>query len=150
MVLNDPDANKFLTGVAKVRAHLSSLGDQEAVSVASSEHEPRRELRQVQRRLTADEVQQLVARYQAGATVYELAEEFKCNRTTVSKKLKDAGITLRRTPPTKEQINEMVRLYESGLSMERTGERVGFTAHTVLKYLRERGVRTRDTHGRLF
>ncbi|OFI39497.1 hypothetical protein BIU82_13985 [Arthrobacter sp. SW1] len=101
----------------------------------------------MQRRLTPKQVERLVDRYQGGATVYELADEFKCSRGTVSKKLKTAGVTLRRTPPTKKQIDEMVRLYESGLSLERTGERAGFTAHTVLKYLQGRGVRTRDTHG---
>lgn len=76
-----------------------------------------------------------------------LAEEFKCGRTTVRKKIKAAGLVLPLTPPTEAQIDEMVRIYESGQSMARTGARVGFTSKTVQKYLRERGVRTRDTTG---
>ncbi len=146
MVLTDPDAKQFATEVTKVRAHLAEWKHQ---GVSEPRREPKKPTLRAQRRLTAKQVEQLIAGYKAGSTVYQLADEFGCDRTTVSKKLKDAGITLRRTPPAEEQIDEMVRLYESGLSLERTGERVGFSAHTVLKYLGGRDVKTRDTHGRL-
>lgn len=146
VVLTDPDVKEFVTEVARAYAYLGDRRNHAVSPVPAPDYEARRRTRQGQRRLTPEQIKQLVARYQAGATVYELADEFKCDRTTVSKKLKDAGITLRRTPPTESQIDEMVRLYESGLSLERTGEKVGFTAHTVLTYLRRRGVQTRGTH----
>ena len=39
------------------------------------------------RKLTRDELCELVAGYKAGATVYELAEQFKIHRVTVSEVL---------------------------------------------------------------
>ncbi|WP_420030095.1 helix-turn-helix domain-containing protein [Psychromicrobium xiongbiense] len=86
-----------------VRAYVHTLGsgdDQRSDGPGTaSYYEPEPVSRQVQKRLTSREAEQLIARYQAGATVCELAEEFKCNRTTVRRKLKDAEVLLRRTPP---------------------------------------------------
>ena len=55
------------------------------------------EVVQHQHRLKPDEVECLVARYQEGATTYDLAEEFHCHRTTVSGRLKRAGVKIRGT-----------------------------------------------------
>jgi uncharacterized protein (DUF433 family) len=52
----------------------------------------------------------LAERYKEGATVYELAAEFGCNRTTIAERLKKAGIPMRRQSPTSEAIDSMVRL----------------------------------------
>ena len=50
--------------------------------------------RQVQRRLRPPEIAELVAGYRAGATIYELAGEFRINRNTVSATLEREGIPL--------------------------------------------------------
>jgi hypothetical protein len=71
-------------------------------------------IRQRQRRLTETQVSDLAARYEEGATVYELAAEFGCNRATVAERLKRAGISLRLQSPTDEVVDQMVILYESG------------------------------------
>lgn len=88
-----------------------------------------------------------MASYRAGKSVYELAAEHSCHRTTISGILKRSGVTMRRKPARETQIREMVRLYESGLSLAKVGERVGFSDGTVHRYLRERGVRMREVHG---
>ena len=98
VVLTDPNANKFETEVAKIHAHLQPKIGSTHAPTSDAPPTPARRSVQMRRRLTPEQIEQPIARYQAGATVYELAEEFKCNRTTISKKLKDAGITLRRTP----------------------------------------------------
>lgn len=90
----------------------------------------------------------MAARYEEGATVYELAADFGCNRTTVAARLKKAGIVMRLQPSSKEVVREMVRLYQSGLSLADVGLQVGTSAGTVLRYISDRGVKTRDTHGR--
>ena len=93
-------------------------------------------------------MKELVNRYLAGATVYELAAEFDMSRSTVSNRLKRAGVTLRLGPPTREIIDEIVRLYKGGASLAAVGEQVGFAPGTVHRHLRNRGILTRDTHGR--
>jgi transposase-like protein len=64
-------------------------------------------------RLTKAQVAQMATKYQAGATVCELAAEFGCHRTTVAARLKKAGVALRCQSPTAEAVDSMVRLYAS-------------------------------------
>jgi YesN/AraC family two-component response regulator len=105
-------------------------------------------IRQRQRRLTEARTLELVDRYESGATVYELAKEFRCSRQTVSERLKKAGVTMRHQSPTPEVIDAMVRLYLSELSLVEVGKQFGFYANSVASCLRKRGIQVRDTHGR--
>jgi DNA-binding Lrp family transcriptional regulator len=90
----------------------------------------------------------MAARYEAGATVYELATEFGCHRTTVAERLKKAGIVMRGQSPTPDVIDSMVCLYESGLSFREVGKQLGLSTSTVRNCLRERQIRARDKHCR--
>jgi DNA-directed RNA polymerase specialized sigma24 family protein len=56
------------------------------------------------RRLSCEQVTALVAGYQAGATVYELAERFDINRKTVSEHLHRQGVEIRRHGLNSHQI----------------------------------------------
>ena len=47
---------------------------------------------QEQKRLSDDEIRQIAEKYSAGASTYELAEEFCCHRSTISRALKKFGI----------------------------------------------------------
>lgn len=100
------------------------------------------------KRLSHDQVQQLIEGYEAGATVYELGERFGINRKTVGKILKRRGVTMRMQGLSPSQVDEAVRLYGEGWSLVRIGERLGVDHGTVWRRLQERGVRMRDTHGR--
>lgn len=100
------------------------------------------------RRLTTADLARLAKRYEAGATVYELAAEFGVSRHTIARRLKDTGIRMRAQSPHEGDVDEMVRLYETGLSLAAVGQRLGFAARTVQHHVQARGVRTRDTHGR--
>jgi DNA-binding CsgD family transcriptional regulator len=79
----------------------------------------------------------MAACYEEGATVYELATEFGCNRTTVAARLKKAGIVMRLQSPGVVTINSMESLYQSALSYVEIGRQLGYSANTVRKYLRE-------------
>ena len=100
------------------------------------------------RQLEADQVQELIAGYRVGATVYELGNQFGINRRTVSAILRRQGVEMRRRGLSPEQVEEAVQLYESGWSLARIGDKLGVDAGTVRARLRERGMRMRDTHGR--
>jgi lambda repressor-like predicted transcriptional regulator len=82
----------------------------------------------------------MAAKYAAGATVYEVADEFGCNRATVADRLKRAGVKLRLSSPTLEEIDEMVSLHEKGLSLVRVGRQVGYCANTVRSCLKSRTI----------
>jgi DNA-binding CsgD family transcriptional regulator len=99
-------------------------------------------------RLNAKQVERLIVSYQAGATVYELANQFYIDRRTVSIHLKRRGVAFRYQPPSPQVIDTMARLYASGHSLASVGKQVGMNASSVRAHLRERGARTRDTHGR--
>ncbi|MGH2354628.1 MAG: hypothetical protein ACRDJN_23715 [Chloroflexota bacterium] len=100
------------------------------------------------RQLDSQQVQELIAGYEAGATVYQLGERFGIDRRTVSKILHRHDVPMRRRGLSPEQVDEAVRRYGEGWSLTRIGERMGVDPTTVLTRLRERGVRMRDMQGR--
>lgn len=100
------------------------------------------------RQLERQQVRELIAGYQAGATVYQLGDEFGIDRRTASAILHRHDVPMRRRGLSSEQIHEALGLYEEGWSLARIGERMSVDPTTVLARLRERGVRMRDTHGR--
>ena len=100
------------------------------------------------RQLREPEIQELVAAYQAGATLQQLAERFRITPQTVSVRLKREGITPRWRRLTDADADEAVRLYAQGLSLARVGERLGFSADTVRLQLMKHGVKMRDPQGR--
>lgn len=99
------------------------------------------------RQLDADQTQKLIAAYQAGATVYQLGDQFGINRRTVGKILTRNGVHTKHPGLSPDDIDQAVQLYEDGWSLARIGERVGVTANTVRTKLRERGVTMRGTSG---
>lgn len=105
----------------------------------------RRPLRPIQRsvRLNDVQVKRLAEGYREGETTYELAGRFGVDRRTVSTRLKEYGVWLRRQSPTDEIVDDIIRLYATGLSAEQTAERVGVSADTVLNHLRASGVARR-------
>ena len=105
----------------------------------------RRLLQPIQRsvRLNDVQVKRLAEGYREGETTYELAGRFGVDRRTVSTRLKEYGVWLRRQSPTDAMVGDMIRLYASGLAAEQTAERVGVSADTVLNHLRASGVNRR-------
>jgi hypothetical protein len=98
------------------------------------------------RQLSDQQVDELTAAYQAGGTVYDLAEQFQINRRTVSGILHRAGVQIRgRLTP--DQVDEAVRLYTAGSSLAQVAAKLGTTASTVRARLLERRVRIRAPHG---
>ncbi|GAA4613133.1 hypothetical protein GCM10023108_12410 [Saccharopolyspora hordei] len=99
------------------------------------------------RQLDSDQVRQLIAGYQSGATVYELGGQFGIERRTVSAILHRHGVPMRRRGLSVEQIDDAVRLYNQGWSLARIAARMNVAAGTVRQRLHERGVPIRDTQG---
>jgi hypothetical protein len=100
------------------------------------------------RQLDADQVQEFITGYQAGATVYELEAWFGIDRRTVSNILHRHDVPMRRRGLSPDQVDAAIHLYHLGWSLARVGGHLGVDHTTVLTKLRERGIPTRDTHGR--
>ena len=90
--------------------------------------------------LPPDQVEKLIAGYQAGATVYELGAQFKIDRKTVSRTLRRHHIPMRRTSLRPEQVNEAARLYQDGWSTAHIAEHLNTHQRTVQRRLAEKDV----------
>jgi hypothetical protein len=100
------------------------------------------------RQLGAEQIQELIAGYQSGSTVYELGVQFGIERRTVSAILHRHGVPMRRRGLSPDQVDHAIHLYNLGWSLARVGDHLNVGHTTVLTTLRERGVPTRDSHGR--
>ncbi len=141
VALSTADTNKWSTLLEK--RHRTSKSEATPV-----DYERTGPILQRQRRLTDSQALMLRDRYDEGATIYELAEEFGIRRATVSERLKKAGGSMRCQRPRSELTNSMTGLYESGLSLAEVGVRTGTSPGTVRRYLLIAGVQMRDSHGR--
>jgi hypothetical protein len=70
--------------------------------------------KQLHRRLRSAEIKKLISGYQAGSTLYPLAEQFRINRETVSKLLERQRVPRRNRPLSPDQIEQAMELYATG------------------------------------
>jgi lambda repressor-like predicted transcriptional regulator len=106
-------------------------------------------LRQAQRRLTPQQVERLVAEYEAGTDMKALAARWTMHRATVAAQLRRAGVVLRRQGVPEDKLHEAVRLYAEGWSCQRLAERYRCDDETVRQTLKRAGVRLRAPWERL-
>lgn len=92
------------------------------------------------RRLTPEQIAELIARYEAGSTVYELGDAFKINRKTVSIILKREGITTRHRKLTDQDIEQAIALYNEGHSLESVATQLNVTAGAIHHAFKQRGI----------
>lgn len=100
-----------------------------------------RELHCVQQRLSRPEVEALLADYEAGWRVGELARVYSIHRTTVSAHIAREDKT--RGQLTAAQVDEAVRLYEKGWSLRAVGRHLDLADKTVRRMLDSRAVTVR-------
>ena len=101
---------------------------------------------QEQKRLSNDEISQIIEKYNAGATTYELAAEFGCHRRTISRALKKSGIEVSIKTESKDGVVEAIlRLYDDHMSALDISKKLGIGEKTVRRILRDNGVRIRHS-----
>ena len=149
VALSEADTQKYPVSLKHIALVKSGVLVSKPATSSSNDYKTANRIRQKQKRLAGDEINQLIAGYKSGPTVYELAVQFGCHRTTVSETLKRNGIKMRRTSLTEAQIKEAIKLYESGLSLVKVGRQIGANGETIRLRLVEQGVKIRDAHERL-
>jgi hypothetical protein len=107
-----------------------------------------RKAKQVQRRLRTAEVEELVANYQAGGKVNDLAAHYQVNRNTIMGHVNRAGVRRHNPALLPEEITEATQLYRSGRSLAAVGGHFGVNASTVRTALLRVGVAMRGCQGR--
>lgn len=93
--------------------------------------------------ITPDLRTELAARYEAGATIRELAAWSGAHRQTVVRHLIRAGAEFRQGGLTDEQSKKAERLYLDGLTIVEIADRLGVAASTVGRSLHGQGVALR-------
>lgn len=92
-----------------------------------------------QRRLDPAGIDQLVADYATGLSVYALAAKHGIDRGVVAQHLKDQGVSLRPTL-LQPEIDGILELHAAGHSPNKIGKLVGRDPKTIRSLLRRRGV----------
>lgn len=99
------------------------------------------------RKLSPDEVAELVAAYQQGAAVTALSQRFGVHRQTVDQHLARAGVAKRsQVKMTPSRVARAKELYEQGWSARQIGVELDVCASTVSNKLKRAGVQMRDPH----
>lgn len=90
------------------------------------------------RRLSAEELDSLVAGYHEGRTVWQLAAKFRISRGVAAEHLKNRGVVMRPTVLGAE-TKRALELHADGLSANRIGKLVGRDPKTVRSMIRRNG-----------
>ncbi len=103
--------------------------------------------RQAQHRLSSVQVDMLIARYQVGAKVKDLAIQFRVNRDTVFSILKRRQVVRRQRGIPSELVEKAIADYRAGSSLAVIGAELSVDPATVSRTLRRAGVSLRPRPG---
>ena len=103
----------------------------------------------VQRRLNPSELEDVVARYQSGRTLADLAREFGIHRRTVADHLERLGIPRRVNLPklSPSEVKRAAIRYRAGESLANVGKALNVDASTIQRSLKRVGVQIRPRRG---
>jgi IS30 family transposase len=104
---------------------------------------PQGERLRTAKQLRESEVDELVAGYRAGASVYVLARQFGVHRGTVGRLLRSRGVDTTPVALTPAQVKLSAELYEEGWSLVKIARHFGVSENTVHRKLRAAGVAMR-------
>lgn len=95
--------------------------------------------------LSPNQVDELVALYEAGATLVELGERFSVHRRTVAAHLARCSVPIRRRGLDERDLAEAVELYSNGMTLMEVGMRFGVSQQAVRRSLAAEGVEIRPS-----
>ncbi|OKJ97396.1 hypothetical protein [Amycolatopsis sp. CB00013] len=98
---------------------------------------------QTQRQLRPDEVATAVARFEAGASMQQIADQLDVHRTTILKRLQSLGITTRFSKLEPDEVKAAAELYGDGWTLDKIAKKYHVAASTVRDYLLAAGMEMR-------
>lgn len=93
--------------------------------------------------ITPEVLQELIAAYEAGASLATIAAERKISKQSVRRFLVEAGVRIRQQGLSDEQAGEVVQRYLKGYSGREVAAEFGVGTATVWRTLKEAGVPSR-------
>lgn len=103
-------------------------------------------LHQQQKRLTEREIAEIVVKYNAGISTYDLAKEYGCHRRTISDNLKKQGIKVTNQLMERKGVVELVmQMYSEYIKPADIAKAVGINVDSVRKILKENNVYIRKS-----
>lgn len=102
--------------------------------------------RQEQKQLSDAEISLVVQRYSEGSSTYELAKEFGCHRSTISRVLKKSGIEVSHKATSRTALCEKIlQLYADYMRPVDISKELGINVATVRKILHGNNVRIKHS-----
>jgi AraC-like DNA-binding protein len=93
--------------------------------------------------LSAQQIEELAVRYNAGEDTPELSRAFGISRGGLRKLLLAQGVSFRKQPMTRDDAERAIRLYQRGLTINEVVDQVGYSFSTVRRMLHANGVAVR-------
>jgi hypothetical protein len=97
--------------------------------------------------LTAEDITNIVHRYDAGETTQQIGNRYGISKTRVATVLCEQGITIRRQGLNDEQVSEAAKFYAAGRPLAWLGTRYGVSHTTIAIALRRQGIQLRPRPG---
>lgn len=94
----------------------------------------------VDRRLSAETIAELVAAFENGESVPDLARQYEVSKRALRQLLRDQGMQMRKQPLFDNEVELAMNLYADGLSLREIGEQLGRGKTTVCNALVRCGV----------
>lgn len=98
----------------------------------------------LRRRFSPQQIEDLVAQYNAGAAIRALSLEYGVSRSGLRQLLQAEGVTLRVQGVTPEDVEKVVQLCGNGLTIRQVVEQIGYSYGTIRKMLHEQDVTLRS------
>jgi DNA invertase Pin-like site-specific DNA recombinase len=98
------------------------------------------------KKLEQFEIDQIIELYRKGATPLELAKQFGIRNNSITRLLRNKGITRTQLPRVSDQdIQIIIKDYISGTSSEIIADKLGINGRTVCRILKRNNVKVRPT-----
>ena len=107
----------------------------------------RKVLKQQQRYLSDEELEDVIQKYLSGISTYDLAKEYKCHRSTIRDNLKRCGVKVsNHVEGRKYQPKDVIRLYaEEMKTVAEIAKIYGVCDATIYKCLKRNNINTKRT-----
>jgi DNA invertase Pin-like site-specific DNA recombinase len=142
--LLDDNSKNYIAVVQYLRkCHNAAVDEPIDSTITDTSYDPAstvKSIKQQQKILSEAEIRAVIQKYKAGASTYQLAEEFGCHRVTISSALKRNGIIVTHR---KVDIPIAIQMYESGKTTTEIAKFFDTNGSAVSRTLRASGVKMR-------